>query len=51
MTMNTGTQTATVKWPDFSKDQKAWELAKRAAEPNEELTVTIARAQRIKEAL
>jgi hypothetical protein len=51
--MNTETQTAApkVKWPDLSKDQKAWELAKQAAEPNEALTMTIARAQRFKEAL
>jgi hypothetical protein len=40
-----------VKWPDLSKDQKAWELAKAAAQPNEPLSDTIARAQQYKEAL
>jgi len=51
--MTTGKQTETVKatWPDLSKDQKAWELARQAAEPNEALSVTVARAQRVKEVL
>lgn len=40
-----------LKRMDFDKDQRAWELAKKAAEPNEPLSETIARAQRIKESL
>ncbi len=41
----------TTRWPDLSKDQRAWELAKSAAQPGEEISATIARAQRIKESL
>jgi hypothetical protein len=40
-----------LKRMDFDKDQRAWELAKKVAQPNEPLSDTIARAQRIKEAL
>jgi hypothetical protein len=40
-----------LKWPDLTIDQRAWELAKIAAAPGESLSVTIARAQRIKDSL
>lgn len=40
-----------LKRMDFDKDQRAWELAKTAAAQGESLSDTIARAQRIKEAL
>lgn len=37
-------------WPNLSKDQKAWELAKTLVNPND-LHAMIAKAQEIKEAL
>ena len=40
-----------IQWPNLGIDQKAWELAKVASEPGEALSVTIARAQKIKETL
>lgn len=40
-----------VSWPNLTIDQKAWELAKAAAHPDETLSETIARAQQIKVAL
>jgi hypothetical protein len=38
-------------WPDMTNDQKAWELAKGQAEPNESLSVTVQRAEQFKQAL
>lgn len=38
-------------WPDLSKDQKAWELAKTALGPDAALSDVIRRAQEIKEIL
>jgi hypothetical protein len=40
-----------LKRMDFDKDQRAWEMAKGMADQDEALSVTVARAQRIKESL
>lgn len=49
--LKTSTQDSKIAWPDLTKDQRAWELAKSAAVQGESLSATIDRAQRIKEAL
>lgn len=55
--MNHETQTSAVPetkravWPDLSKDQRAWELAKVALGPNASISDVAKRAQAIKETL
>ncbi len=56
MTMNTQTQSAVARatrttWPDLSKDQRAWELAKVALGADADLHALVSRAQEIKETL
>lgn len=43
--------TTKTMWPDLSKDQRAWELAKVALGSGAPLGAVVARAQTIKEAL
>ena len=43
--------TNAIKWPDLTKDGRAWLLAKVAAVPGEPVRETIIRAQAIKETL
>jgi hypothetical protein len=44
-------QNTKTRWPDLSKDQRAWELAKVALGKDAPLTELVQRAQRIKETL
>ena len=43
--------TLRASWPDLTKDQRAWELAKIALGPKAPWEKVIARAQEIKESL
>jgi hypothetical protein len=45
------TSTQQLNWPDLSIDQRAWDLAKRTAQPGEPLTVLVQRAEEIKRGL
>lgn len=44
-------QTTKTMWPDLSKDQRAWELAKVALGEDAPIHTLVARAQEIKNAL